>query len=191
MGIGSLTKPQGNRIIGIDASTNSLAYAVIENGKPIECGEEFFKGANVFERLSHAKRITESLVSQGILKADYIAIEAAVRVNSPKVFSNLSYVYGAIIGELMVSNPEVHEIYPISWQTGIGNPNLKPKEKEALKIASPGKSDSWYKNEGRKMRKQRTLVIARDKGFLIPSNSDNIGDACGLAIFASTDLVRT
>jgi Holliday junction resolvasome RuvABC endonuclease subunit len=190
MGIGNLKKPKGTRVIGIDASTKSLAYAVIENGKPLECGEKFFKGADVFERLFHAKQITESLVKLGTLRADYVAIEAAVRVNSIQTYADLAYVYGAIIAELMASNPEVHKIYPISWQTGIGNPNLKTKEKADLKTANPGKSVSWYQNEGRKMRKGRTLVIAKHAGFLIPSDSDNIGDACGLALFASQTLTR-
>lgn len=190
MGIGQLSKPKGNRIVGIDASTKSLAYSVIENDKPIECGEVFFTGSTVFERLYSAKLISADLVSSGLLKADYVAIEAAVRVNSIQTYADLAYVYGCIIGELMVSNPEVHKIYPISWQSGIGNPNLTRKEKEDLKLASPGKSASWYLSEGRKIRKARTLDIAKQKGFLIPTNSDNIGDAAGLAIFASKSLTR-
>jgi Holliday junction resolvasome RuvABC endonuclease subunit len=190
MGIGSLKKPKGTRVIGIDASTKSLAYAIIEDGKPLECGEVFFKGADVFARLLHAKQLTEALVKMGTLRADYVAIEAAVRVNSVQTYADLAYVYGAIISQLMVSNPQVHKIYPISWQSGIGNPNLTRKEKEDLKKASPGKSVSWYQNEGRKIRKARTLAIAKKAGFSIPTDSDNIGDACGLAIFASETLTR-
>jgi Holliday junction resolvasome RuvABC endonuclease subunit len=189
MGIGNLTKKKGIRIIGIDASTKSLAWAVIEDGKPLDCGESFFEGANVFERLAQAKSITKDLVSAGTLRADYIAIEAAVKVNSVQTAMDLAYVYGAIIGELMVSNPQVHKVYPISWQGGIGNPNLTRNEKEDIKKANPGKSTSWYQNTGRKIRKAKTLVIANDFGFL-PGTSDNVGDACGLAIFTSKTLVR-
>ena len=33
MGLASIVKPRANRVIGIDASTNSIAFAIIEDGK--------------------------------------------------------------------------------------------------------------------------------------------------------------
>lgn len=189
MGIGSLTKVKAKRVCGIDASTNSLAFAVFEGETPIHCGEVVFKGSTVFERLKDAKRITKRLVADGTLKADYIAIESAIMVRNIQTAIDLAYVYGAIIGELMETNPEVHKVAPISWQSSIGNPNLKKAEKDALIAANPGKSKTWYQNEGRKMRKQRTLNIAKEF-FDIPSNSDNIGDAVGLGLHVSRVLTR-
>lgn len=189
MGLGNLTKKQAKRVIGIDASTNSLAFAVFEDGKPVKCGEVFFTGATVFERLNDAKKKTAALVKSGVLKGDYVAIEAAIMVRNIETAIDLAYVYGAIIGELMVFNPEVHKIYPISWQSGIGNPNLKKAEKDALIKDNPGKSKTWYQNKGREIRKQRTLDIAR-KHFAIPSDSDNVGDAVGLALFCNEVLTR-
>lgn len=187
MGIGTLTKVKGNRVIGIDASTNSLAFAVFDNGKPIKCGEVTFKGSTVYERLADAKAKTRALVASGDLVADYVAIEAAIMVRNIEVAIDLAYVYGAIIGELMVNNPQVHKIYPIQWQTGIGNPNLKKDEKDQLKKDFPDKKPSWYQNEGRKLRKARTLAIAR-KHFVVADGSDNVGDAIGLALYASQTL---
>jgi Holliday junction resolvasome RuvABC endonuclease subunit len=189
MSIGLLTKKKANRVIGIDASTNSLAFAIFEDGKPIRCGEVFFKGATVFERLNDAKVKTKALVDAGVLKGDYVAIESAIMVRNIQTAIDLAYVYGAIIGELMAFNPEVHKVAPITWQSGIGNPNLKKAEKDKLAADFPGKSKSWYQNEGRKMRKQRTLDIAK-KYFKIPSDSDNVGDAVGLALYCSEALTR-
>lgn len=190
MTIGLLTKKKANRVIGIDASTNSLAFAIFEDGKPVRCGEVNFVGATVFERLKDAKAKTKALVDSGVLKADYVAIESAIMVHNIQTAIDLAYVYGAIIGELMVNNPQVHKVAPISWQTGIGNPNLKKAEKEAIQTANPTKSKTWCQNEGRKMRKARTLDIAR-KHFSIPSNSDNVGDAVGLALYVCKTLTRT
>jgi Holliday junction resolvasome RuvABC endonuclease subunit len=189
MGIGSLTKVKAKRVIGIDCSTNSLAFAVFEGETPIKCGEVFFKGKTVFERLSDAKAITKGLVENGTLQADYIAIESAIMVRNIQTAIDLAYVYGAVIGELMASNPEVHKVAPISWQSGIGNPNLKKAEKDQLQRDYPGKSKTWYSNEGRKMRKARTLSIAKEF-FTIPGDSDNVGDAVGLALFTSRVLTR-
>jgi len=188
--IGNLTKKKANRVCGIDASTNSLAWAIFEDGKPVDCGEVFFDGATVFERLKDAKAKTKDLVASGVLKADYIAIEAAVRVNSLQTYADLAYVYGVIIGELMAFNPEVHKVYPIQWQTAIGNPNLKKDEKEQIKHDFPGKSDNWYKNKGREIRKQRTLDIAHSH-FPSFGDSNNIGDAVGLALYIGQSLTRT
>jgi Holliday junction resolvasome RuvABC endonuclease subunit len=189
MGIGNLTKTKAQRVIGIDASTNSLAFAVFEDDKPVECDEIFFEGKTVFERLLDAKEKTAKLVADGRLQADYICIESAVMVRNVQVAIDLAYVYGAIIGELMVTNPEVHKVAPISWQSGIGNPNLKPAEKLKLHQDYPGKSKTWYLARGREIRKARTLAIAREF-FPIESNSDNIGDAVGLALFVTKSLTR-
>jgi Holliday junction resolvasome RuvABC endonuclease subunit len=183
------TKVKANRVIGIDASTNSLAFAIFEDGKPVRCGEFKFKGSTVFERLKHAKHITRALVAEGTLQADYVAIESAIFVSNIQTGIDLAYVYGAIIGELMESNPQVHKVAPITWQTAIGNPNLKKAEKDLIKADNPGKSASWYQNTGRKLRKQRTLEIAR-KHFTIADGSDNVGDAVGLALYTSSALTR-
>lgn len=189
MGIGQLTKPKAQRVIGIDASTNSLAFAIFEGETPIECGEIHFTGSTVFERLKDAKLKTKALVESGKLRADYIAIESAIMVHNIQTAIDLAYVYGAIIGELMQFNPKVEKIAPISWQTGIGNPNLKKHEKDKLATDNPGKSKSWYSNKGRLMRKQRTLDIAREF-FDIADGSDNVGDAVGLALFTVRKLTR-
>ena len=189
MGLGNLTKVKAKRVIGIDASTNSLAFAVFEGEKPISCGEVVFRGQSVFERLKDAKKKTKALVDAGILEADYVAIESAIMVRNVQTAIDLAYVYGAIIGELMALNPQVHKIAPISWQSGIGNPNLKADEKTAIRNEFPGKSASWYQNKGRQIRKQRTLAIAREF-FDIPTDSDNIGDAVGLALHAARTLTR-
>jgi hypothetical protein len=77
-------------------------------------------------------------------------------------------------------------VTPVAWQSYLGNPNLKPAERAAIKKANPGKSESWYKSEGRRMRKQRTLDIVRARfgPDLIHDNSDNASDAIGVAWYA-------
>lgn len=189
MSIGGLTKKKGSRILGMDTSTNSLAFAVLDDGNPVRCGEIVFKGATVFDRLYDARMKTRALVASGDLVADYVAIEATIMARSINVAIDMAYVNGAIISELMVMNPQVHKIAPITWQSGIGNPNLKQWEKDDIKKQYPDRKPSFYLAEGRKIRKQRTLDIAR-KYFTIPGDSDNVGDAVGLALYASQTLTR-
>jgi Holliday junction resolvasome RuvABC endonuclease subunit len=123
-------------------------------------------------------------------RADYVAIEAAIAVQNPQTVIQLAYVYGACMGVLMKNGAKVVTVPPITWQTAIGNPNLKKPEKEQIKLDNPGRKPSWYQNEGRKIRKSRTLDFAK-KFFNIKSNSDNIGDAVGIAWYAANKMTRT
>lgn len=189
MSLIDLTKKNANRVIGIDCSTNSLAFAIFEGGVPVSCGEIVFKGADIYERLNDARRKTQALVDQGILVADYVGMEAAIMVNNRQVVIKLSYIYGTVLSVLMQNKMRVETVPPITWQTAIGNPNLKKFEKDDLRIESPGKSASWYQNEGRKLRKQRTLGFAR-KFFKIKDDSDNVGDAVGVAWYVNNYLTK-
>ena len=184
-----LTKRKAGRVIGIDCSTNSLAYAIFEDGKAVTCGEVFFNGSDVYERLNDARRKTQALVDTGVLVGDYVGMEAAIAGKSSQVTIKLSYVYGAVLSVLMQNKMEVETVAPITWQSYIGNPNLKKWEKEELREQNPGRKDSWYANQGRLMRKARTLEFAR-KFFKIESGSDNVGDAVGIAYYTSEQLTR-
>ena len=189
MGIESLAKAKAHRIIGIDCSTKSLAFAVFEGGEPVSCGEVFFEGATVFERLDDAGDKAKALVEAGVLVGDYVALESAIFVNNMQVAIDLAYVYGAVLRELMVKNPTVVKKAPLEWQTAIGNGPLTKLEKEQLKSETPGKSDSWYKSRGREVRKHRTLDIAKQH-FDVPGDSDNVGDAIGIALSVLQDDIR-
>jgi len=186
-----MTKVRAKRVCGIDASTNSLAFAIMEGETPIKCGEITFKGSSVFERLKDARRKVRSLVKAGVFDGvDFIAIESAIMVRNVQVAIDLAYVFGAIISELSETCRELHKVAPISWQSGIGNPNLKAAEKAAIMAEFPGKSKTWYQNKGRAIRKARTLAIARNY-FKIEDGSDNVGDAVGIALFSAQQLTRT
>jgi Holliday junction resolvasome RuvABC endonuclease subunit len=192
----SIVKQPVVRVLGIDCSTKSLAYACFEGDTPLYCGEVFFVGATVFERLADAQaKLTAILNSESHMdtdgfRADYVAIEAAIAVQNPQTVIQLAYVYGACMGVLMKNGAKVVTVPPITWQTAIGNPNLKKPEKEQIKLDNPGRKPSWYQNEGRKIRKSRTLDFAK-KFFNIKSNSDNIGDAVGIAWYAANKMTRT
>lgn len=189
MSLANLKKTRAVRTLGIDCSTKSLAYAVFKGKKPVHCGEVFFDGANLYERLADAHKKIPALVDSGILKADYIAFEGAFLGPNPKTGLSLAYVYGAVMGALMDDGMKVVTVNPLAWQSYIGNPNLKKAEKEALKAQRPGMSASWYQNAGRELRKQRTHTWAK-KYFKIESGSDNVSDAIGVAWYAVHNLTH-
>ncbi len=51
MKLGELVKTKANRVLGIDASTNSVAFCLMEGDKPIRWGKVEFNGADIYEKI--------------------------------------------------------------------------------------------------------------------------------------------
>lgn len=170
-------RPQS--ICSIDASTNSLAFAIFNGDKLQACGKIKFSGKNTFAKVIDAAKKTGKFLEH--FKIDAIVIEHTVYLNSPKTMNDLAMVQGAIIGSASV--PMVKTINPIAWQTSIGNGKLSKEDKLALRSRYPGKTESWYKAQEREIRKQKTINFVNinyDKNL-----SDNdVADAIGIGHYA-------
>ena len=187
MKLADLVKIKASRVLGIDASTNSVGFCLMENNKPLKWGKVEFAGADIYEKIYDAKIKIHAMLDE--LKADYIAIEGAVLVRSPDAVIKLSYVYGVIIAELMSTGASVITISPSAWQAHIGNKNPTKEEKAAIRLKSPGYADSWYKNQMRNMRKQRTVDYFNNKYSLSLKDFD-VADSFGIAYYANEVLTK-
>jgi Holliday junction resolvasome RuvABC endonuclease subunit len=187
MKLADLVKTKANRVLGIDASTNSVAFCLMENDKPLKWGKINLVGSDIYEKIYNAKVNTHAMVDE--LKSDYIAVEGAILVRSPDAVIKLSYVYGVVIAELMASGSSVITISPSSWQAYIGNKNPTKDEKEAIRVKNPGYADSWYKNQLRNMRKQRTVDYFNKRYGLSITDFD-VADAFGIAHYANKVLTE-
>lgn len=187
MSLAKLANVKAKRVLGVDASTNSFAFCIIENKKVIKYGEIHFNGADVYERILDAKRKINAASNIHLFDVDYMAIEAAVMVKSANTGLKMAYVFGTIIGEILSDNIEVVEIHPITWQSFIGNKNFTKAQKDAIKKQYPGKSENWIKNKIREIRKQKTKDYAMIRGVV--TDSDNVSDAFGIAWYAAHKLM--
>ena len=187
MPLSELVKTKAHKVLGIDASTNSVAFCLMENDKPLKWGKIEFAGADIYEKIYDAKKKMHVMLDE--LKADYIAVEGAVLVRSPDAVIKLSYVYGVVISELMSTGARVITISPTSWQAYIGNKNPTKAEKEKLKIDNPGYADSWYKNKMRNIRKQRTVDYFNDK-YKLSLDDFDVADAFGIAYYSNMVLTE-
>lgn len=187
MKLAELVKTKAHRVLGIDASTNSVAFCLMENDIPIKWGKVDLSGSDIYEKTYDAKRKMNMMLDE--LKADYIVVEGAVLVRSPDAVIKLSYVYGVVIAELMSTGAKVITISPTAWQAYIGNKNPTKAEKEAIRIKSPGYADSWYKNQLRNMRKQRTVDYFNNKYGLSIEDFD-VADSFGIAHYANKVLTE-
>jgi Holliday junction resolvasome RuvABC endonuclease subunit len=187
MGISDLLEPSPVKILGIDASTTSIAFGIFENKKLTQYGKININGSDIYEKIYDARK--KVLAMKNILKADYIAIEAAVFVKSPDIAIKLAYVYGAIISQLLDENSKVVTVIPTQWQNFIGNKPFSKDEKNMLKINNPGKSESWYKTKTREIRKQKTIDFVNNNLLPMSEIDDHdVGDAIGIAYFAQESL---
>lgn len=181
MKLTDLVKPEGERverILGVDASTNSLGFCLFTKDGPEKWGEITFKGASVWERLSMGQKAVGLVADK--LNPDLIVFESAVFVQNKKTVVLLAYAFGAIVSVLMRSGTRVEELPPITWQNAIGNKALTKTEKAKIQKQFPDKSSSWYSNKYREFRKERTRLWVKDN-FDIDVKSDNVSDAIAIA----------
>jgi Holliday junction resolvasome RuvABC endonuclease subunit len=187
MKLADLVKTKASRVLGIDASTNSVAFCLMENDKPLKWGKIEFTGSDIFEKIHDAKNKMHVMLDE--LKSDYIVVEGAILVRSPDAVIKLSYVYGVVIAELMSTGAKVITISPSAWQAYIGNKNPTKDEKAGIRAKNPGYADSWYKTQLRNMRKQRTVDYFNSKYGLSLTDFD-VADAFGIAHYSNTVLTE-
>jgi Holliday junction resolvasome RuvABC endonuclease subunit len=187
MKLAELIKTKAHRVLGIDASTNSIAFCLMENDIPLKWGKVDLNGQDIYEKIYDAKKKMALMLNE--LKADYIVVEGAILVRSPDAVIKLSYVYGVVIAELMSTGAKVITISPTAWQAYIGNKNPTKDEKAAIRLKSPGYADSWYKNQIRNMRKQRTVDYFNNKYSLSLDDFD-VADSFGIAHYANKVLTE-
>lgn len=170
---------QPERVCAIDASTNSLAYAVFAGGHLKEVGKIKFEGKDIYEKVIDAGRKSKALF-ESIVSVDAIVIEHTVFMNSPKTAADLALVQGALLGAAGQSGIRIiGKVSPITWQNFIGNKKISKDEKFYIRAQHPGKSESWYKSYERDLRKKRTISFINlqyDKAI----TDNDVADACGI-----------
>jgi hypothetical protein len=174
-------KPQ--RICAIDASTNSLAFAIFDGNELKEVGKINFEGKDIYEKVGNAARRTLAYFD-AVIDAEAIVIEHTVFMNSPKTAADLALVQGALLGAAaMYGITTVGKVSPITWQNYLGNKKLTKEEQILLRSKNPGKSDSWYKSYERQFRKERTMKLIEINYDKIINDND-VADACGIGHWA-------
>lgn len=169
-------------ICSIDASTNSLAFAIFSDKKLVAAGKINFSGKTIYDKIADAAAKTGSVFK--LFDIDAIVIEHAVYMNSPKTMAELSMVQGSLLGSAMRNGVKsVKSINPITWQIYLGNGKLTKEEKAAIVRDNPGKSVSWYKAKERDFRKQRTINIVNINYDRSISDHD-VADAVGIGHYA-------
>ena len=172
-------------ICSIDASTNSLAFALFDTQQKTlgVIGKINFEGKDTYEKVMDAgKKVKAFFDHYGGFEA--IIIEHTVFMNSPKTAADLALVQGAILGSAgQCGTKVIGKVSPITWQNFIGNKKISKEEKLMIRTANVGKSESWYKSYERDLRKERTIRFINTVYDRTISDND-VADACGIGHWA-------
>jgi len=178
-------------ICAIDASTNSLAFAVFNTKKKdiTTIGKISFDGKDTYEKVMDAgKKLKAFFDIYGGFEA--IIIEHTVFMNSPKTAADLALVQGAILGSAGQSGTEIiGKVSPITWQNFAGNKKISKEEQLVIRAQHPGKSVSWYKSYERNLRKERTIRFINTIYDRTITDND-VADACGIGHWALSNWTK-
>jgi hypothetical protein len=174
---------QPKTICAIDASTNSLAFALFVDNDLSSIGKIYFEGNNIYEKVMDAgKKVKAFFDIYGGFEA--IVIEHTVFMNSPKTAADLALVQGAILGSAGQSGTKIiGRVSPITWQIFMGNGKISKEEQLLIRSQNPGKSDSYYKAHERMLRKERTIKFININYDRTITDND-VADACGIGHWA-------
>ena len=172
-----------HKICAIDASTNSLAFALFSGDDLESVGKINFEGDDVYQKVMDAgKKVKAFFDIYGGFEA--IIIEHTVFINSPKTAADLALVQGAILGSAGQSGTKIiGKVSPITWQNYIGNKKISKDEQLYIRSQHPGKSVSWYKTYERNLRKERTIMFINTIYDRTITDND-VADACGIGHWA-------
>jgi hypothetical protein len=176
-----------NRIMAIDASTNSLAFSIFAGDNLEAFGKINFTGTVAYDKVVDAGAKVKAFFEQYVKDIDAIVIEHTVFMNSPKTAADLALVQGAILGAAGVRR--IRSVAPITWQNFIGNKKPTKEEIAKMKLDNPGKSDSWIKTQTREQRKQKTIHFIEIQYNKIVKDND-VADAIGIGHYAINNWER-
>ena len=170
-------------ICAIDASTNSLAFAIFNDNVLGNIGKINFSGKTNYEKVMDACAKTKAFFEHfGGFEA--IVIEHTVFMNSPKTAADLALVQGALLGAAgLTGTKTIGTVAPITWQNYLGNKKITKEEQVIIRSKNPGKSDSWYKTYERQIRKERTIKLI-EINYNKVINDNDVADACGIGHWA-------
>lgn len=180
----SVTKPKDIRIMGIDSSSKSVAFSVVDRKN-----EEVHLVSHVKYDLSKMSTMAEKLDAINafvpevvqMFAPDKVVIEQTIYIQSPQTSRILSYIVGNIWGNCLRHCDDVVDVPILSWKANLGYKKVTKKE-----IA--GWEYDFGKTEAKKIaaseRKERVARIIKARLIAVENlQDDDIMDSIGIAIW--------
>lgn len=175
---------KSKRVLGVDHSTQTLAFCLSVDGVPEYWEEIDLKGENVYARLGDLRKKIEQRFDRE--SVDVLVIEKTVQVNSRDTVVKMAMIAGEIISYFSAKEIKIYEVPALTWQAATAKPTLTKTEQLQLKLKNPGRTKSWYASEARKIRKQRIIDWVETK-FGMRVQSDCADSIC-ISVYGGSKL---
>ena len=178
----SVKPPQKiKRLLSIDPSSHSIAFAVMDEGKLVAKGKvDFTKGCTTHDRMKVIAASMPALISHHSI--DYVLIEESIWIQNPNTSRTLAYIVGGIWSQVASSRALGGHVGPLQWKRELGYETVKQKEIKAwAELYGPNdakKIAAWE----RKMRVRR-IVEPRIPNLYEPDG--DIMDAIAIGMWGS------
>jgi Holliday junction resolvasome RuvABC endonuclease subunit len=171
------------KILAIDPSSHSLAWAVVDVNGVCETGKIDYKAIkDMPTRIQTINKELEEIIIAN--KPTHAVIEQSVYIQNFQSSRVISYIIGCAMGVIVRNNITVEDVNPLIWKKGIGYKNLTKQDREELENNNvSGNAQIKFKKE----RKERVReIVALRYGKDTPGLDDeDIVDALGIAMWYS------
>lgn len=174
-------------VLGIDSSSNSIAYSVfiVSDGEVSlqDFGKiEYEKKAGMDEKIRSIRNAVATLFTL-YPKISKVVIEQTVYIQNPQTSRILSYIVGAIWSACAYYCNDISDVSVQKWKAYIGYKNVSSQEKKEWEERL-GKTEA--KKKAAFERKERTARIMRSKFAQVAElYDDDIMDAVAIGYWAS------
>ena len=172
---------RGTDIMGIDSSSNSIAFSYFKSGDLKSWGKIFIDGSDNFDKCADVIGKFSALCRA--MSPDLVLFESSTYVNNNAVMKQLSMIFGAAAGAARLTGATVLDIPPVTWQSYIGNPPNSKKIKQDFADSNPDLSDSKLKVKLREARKQKNIDFVKIT-YGVELEDDDVADAVCIGHYA-------
>lgn len=168
-----------NRIVGIDPSTQKMAFVLVEKGEPISRATIDMGAGDIYDRLLRLRKFYPALLR--LWKPDFVQIEQAIFVQNPETSRKIAYAVGIIAAETKFNGVEFTDVAPASWKAYLGVKPLTKSWKQRI-IIELGEKEG--RKEINRLRKSQTIDILTSRFPHFDWSDSDIADAAAIGLFA-------
>lgn len=176
--------PANRYILGIDSSTQGVAWTLIDLGRPTHSGKiDLTKIKEMDDMMSEICQTFPKVLEDQT--PDHIFIEMPIFVANPATARKLTFIVGCLLTVAIQQGYETTLVEPATWKSYIGYFNLSSKFQAEAKL-------KLGKTEGKKLcdflRKEQTRRIVKRRFDYFEVEDHDITDACAIGLYGANKL---
>lgn len=168
------------RVLGIDPSSNAIAWTLIENGRPVRWGKlTFYRKSTLQAKFIMLQDMMNIILND--TNPTYVVLEQMISVQNPQTTRVLSYIAGAIMYECAIRGYHVEDVPPMTWKNYHGYTRVTKQLVAA---------NRWTKKEADHFRKSQMQDKIADRWNHFHYSDTDVSDSCGIALWGAQESLK-